>query len=607
MQGNKPVAYASKSLTQTERAYAQIEKELLAIVFACRKFHHMLYGRKNVLVETDHMPLVSIIGKPLGQVPMRLQKMLLKLQQYDIVLVGKSGKEIPIADALSRAPLTDCYYPGLVDEMCDYQVCVTEISSFHAFSSPKQVELRQATRNDPELQKLCKAVLNGWPENRCDVEGVLKPYWDFRDEISVYDGILFKGQRVIIPKCMQSHILKLIHSSHQGMIKSKRLARDVIFWTGMTKQIEDVVSKCSTCLEYKNKQQKEPMMSTETPVLPWQSVSCDLFQFENEMYLATIDHYSGYLEISELKENQTAETVIERLKCIFATHGIPKVLYSDPGSQFTSIEFHDFASTWGFEIVNFSAKNPQANGMAEKAVQIAKNLIKKTKKDNSDLQLALLDYRNTPRDTILGSPVQRCMSRRTKTRLPTCDMLLKPEIIQPEKVSNRLQECKTKNKGYYDRHAKPLSELRLGDTVRYRTNKTWTPAELVSVADRPRSYNLRTPSGKIINRNRRNILKTAESGIYQPARLQYQMRNDDDNDLVRLPQGRQDPVNRNVGQDVIDVHVPDAVVEPEPPTVNVNVERVPRVPAIIPAGKANVTTRSGRISKAPSTLKDFVK
>ena len=85
LQGGQSVAYSSKTLTTTERAYAQIEKELLAIVFGCRKFHHLLYGRNDITVETDHLPLVRIIDKPLGQVPMRLQKMLPNLQLYTAV------------------------------------------------------------------------------------------------------------------------------------------------------------------------------------------------------------------------------------------------------------------------------------------------------------------------------------------------------------------------------------------------------------------------------------------------------------------------------------------------------------------------------------------
>ena len=103
LQGGRPVAYASRTLTDTEQAYAQIEKEMLAIVFACSKFHKLLFGRKDATLETDHLPLLRIFEKTLHLVPMRLQKMLLKVQPYTFKLVGKPGKEMYIADTLSRA------------------------------------------------------------------------------------------------------------------------------------------------------------------------------------------------------------------------------------------------------------------------------------------------------------------------------------------------------------------------------------------------------------------------------------------------------------------------------------------------------------------------
>ena len=92
-------------MTDTEQRYAQIEKELLAVVFACTKFHDYIYG-KDIIVETDHQPLVTIVKKPLLSAPARLQRMLLRLQKYNITLVYKKGKELFIADTLSRAPLT---------------------------------------------------------------------------------------------------------------------------------------------------------------------------------------------------------------------------------------------------------------------------------------------------------------------------------------------------------------------------------------------------------------------------------------------------------------------------------------------------------------------
>ena len=102
IQEEKPVAYASRALTETEIRYSQIEKELPAITFACRKFHDYIYG-KEITIETDHQPLITIMKKPLHSAPMRLQKMKLQLQRYNFKLIYKAGKELHIADALSRA------------------------------------------------------------------------------------------------------------------------------------------------------------------------------------------------------------------------------------------------------------------------------------------------------------------------------------------------------------------------------------------------------------------------------------------------------------------------------------------------------------------------
>ncbi len=101
LQENLPVAYASKALTQTETRYAQIEKEALAIVFACKKFHQYIFGKK-CLVESDHKPLEVIFKKSFDQCPLRIQRMKLATQKYDIEVKYKPGKELFLADALSR-------------------------------------------------------------------------------------------------------------------------------------------------------------------------------------------------------------------------------------------------------------------------------------------------------------------------------------------------------------------------------------------------------------------------------------------------------------------------------------------------------------------------
>ena len=145
LQNEKPVAYASRALTETERRYAQIEKELLAITFACRKFRDYIYG-KQVTIETDHEPLITIMKKPLHSAPMRLQKMKLQLQRYTFNLIYKAGKELHIADTLSRA-----YIPRDEEEEEEEEFEVLELT---CISKKRAEQIQEAMQESEELQQL---------------------------------------------------------------------------------------------------------------------------------------------------------------------------------------------------------------------------------------------------------------------------------------------------------------------------------------------------------------------------------------------------------------------------------------------------------------------
>ena len=179
LQEGRPIAYASRSLTQTEQNYAQIEKELYAIVFACEKFHQYIYG-KRVHVQSDHKPLESILKKPLVVAPARLQRMMLRLQKYDVHIAYKPGKEIPVADALSRKPLAQ--------RSDDLQECIemqvhTVIRSLPV-SDEKLRKIKSSTQDHEVLCKLQNTILQGWPAEREQCSPLVLPYWNIRDELS---------------------------------------------------------------------------------------------------------------------------------------------------------------------------------------------------------------------------------------------------------------------------------------------------------------------------------------------------------------------------------------------------------------------------------------
>ena len=179
--------------------YAQIEKETLAIVFGCVKFHQYIFG-KIITVQTDHKTLESIMKKSLYLAPVRLQKMLMKLQRYDLKVKYTKGTELCVADTLSRAHL-----PKTSDDF-DEELEVSIVS-----------QIRRETDKDDILKILKSVILEGWSENRSQLHTKVQDFWNYRDELSVYDDIIYKGERIVIPSSMRSEMLDRIHESHLGI------------------------------------------------------------------------------------------------------------------------------------------------------------------------------------------------------------------------------------------------------------------------------------------------------------------------------------------------------------------------------------------------------
>ena len=260
LQDGRPLAYASRALTSAERNYAQIEKELLAIVFATERFHQYTYGR-SVIVESDHKPLEAILAKPLVSAPKRLQKMILRLQRYDLDVRYKKGRELYIADTLSR------HYPKLTEatqdlgehvllarstfeEGLEVEQDIQEIN--HLLVNEHEAEMfRVETENDEVLQAVKAVVPSGWPADKRELPLTVALYYDVRDELVIQGGLLFRGDRLVIPKTLRKRMLHTLHSSHQGIESTLRRARETIYWPNMKSDIKDFTSKCETCATHK--------------------------------------------------------------------------------------------------------------------------------------------------------------------------------------------------------------------------------------------------------------------------------------------------------------------------------------------------------------------
>ena len=284
MQEDSPIAFASKSLTDMESRYANIERELLAVVYGCERFHTYLYG-KPFTAQSDHKLLEMIQFKNLHAAPPRLQRMLLRLQNYDVIIKYQPGKTLLLADGLSRLPGAK--------QSAEIKLDVA-INLVH-FSQERVQELRDKTTRDPILAPLRDLIISGWPDTFKQVTKPLRPYWSYRDELSIEDGIILKGsEQVLIPAAMQEYILDALHAGHQGRDKCQLRAKRSVFWNGINDDIAKCVAKCPICQEEASSQRKEPLVQKDIPPRAWHTISADFFDLMGKEYLLVADHFSKF-------------------------------------------------------------------------------------------------------------------------------------------------------------------------------------------------------------------------------------------------------------------------------------------------------------------------
>ena len=496
LQDDRPIAYSSRALNKTEQNYAQIEKELLAIVFSVEKWHQYTFGRP-VKIQSDHKPLEAIFQKPLSSAPRRLQGMMLRIQGYDLHIVYKKGKEMTLADTLSRAYI---YRPS------EQQDIETINSLDFILIRPERLEkLKAATAQDENLQTLKAIIMSGWPDDKTTLPAEITPYFSFRDELSVQDGLIIKGDRVVIPWNMRAEIKKLLHSTHSGIDACLRRARECVYWPGMTSDITQIVAGCEICQKFQASNQPETLEPHDLPTRQWEKIGVDLFELEGKDYLIIVDYLSNFWEIDRLRDT-TATTVIKTMKTHIARYGIPSTVVSDKGPQFTSSQFERFAVDYDFEHNTSDPYHHQSNGKVESAVKTAKNILKKNK--DGDQFLALLNYRNTPSQNSNTSPAQKFFNRRTRTLLPSLPSLLKPKITLESDIK-KLRKGQVTMKHHFDKKAKDLIPLSEGDSVVMKPMrlglKEWKKGTVVRGAGR--SYDIEGSDGSVLRRNRVHLKK----------------------------------------------------------------------------------------------------
>ena len=172
----------------------------------------------------------TIFGKPLASAPRRLQKMFMRLQHYDIDIQYKKGSEMYLADMLSRHFSVDEAHliRSALEEEIDGMPLIEEINQMIA-SEEKMLRLKNETDKDEALQMVKAIIQNRWPETKHSLPATVTPYFHIRDELVVQDGLILRGDRVIIPKALRKEMIEDLHTAHQGIESSLRRARESIF------------------------------------------------------------------------------------------------------------------------------------------------------------------------------------------------------------------------------------------------------------------------------------------------------------------------------------------------------------------------------------------
>lgn len=520
LQEKRPIAFASRNLSDAECRYAQIEKELLSIVFGTKRFHNIVYGYK-IYVENDHKPLEPSFQKNISQIMSnRLQRLLLKLLPYDLEVKYIPGKNMYLADLLSRNFLN-----GKPEDFIPLNEVVHCIETNFELSTPKFLELQKATCSDPMLERVKQMHLQDW--NSCNDEA-LKPFYKIRHEIAMNNDIIYFKNRLIIPTELKTVYLKLLHGdSHLGISKTIEKAKLIVYWPTYIKDIENYIKACPTCSKFLPKNVKEPLISHTIPNLPFHKVGSDIAEFAGKSFLILTDYYSKWLEVRPMR-NKTSLEVIRLFKEIFKIHGIPALVIAD-NQPFGSFELSQFAKQFNFKIQTSSPKYPQSNGMAENGVKRAKMLLRKVTESKGDLDLAILEYNNSPIPALGASPAQLLMNRVLRTNVPVSQKVLVPQIIN---VSEKMREHQRKTESHYNQSSKPKQEFLENEKIFIREqDDRWYPGRIIKKLEAPRSYLVSKEDGGTIVRNSKFLRKN-----YCNSRTE----NDVNPYLFYLPQGNTD-------------------------------------------------------------------
>ena len=361
------VQYASRSLSSAESRYSQIELEMLAVDFGCKKYHMYLYGIPFTIV-TDHKPLEFILNNPRHQTSLRLQRIMVRMLDYDFKVRYRPGKD-NISDYASRhpVPLTECEKRELKTAK-EVKLYVNFIVENDIPAAVKKADMEEYTKKDQQLQALITYIERGSIDKK-DIN--VKSYKDMFTELTTVNGLVMRAERIVVPEGLRGTMVKIAHEGHQGIVRTKQLLRAHVWFPGMDAKVEEYVKKCIACQATTPEHKREPLQMTPLPNGPWKKVSVDFGTIGNRTALVFWDQYTR-TPVVEFVPSTSAEGVIPQFERTFTTFGVPEEVKSDNGPPFNGFKFSEYASKQGFRHRKVTPCWPEANGDVERFMRTMK-------------------------------------------------------------------------------------------------------------------------------------------------------------------------------------------------------------------------------------------
>ena len=527
------LVFAGSRFTKgAEERYSPTEGEALAVAWSLEHARFFVLGCSNLIVSTDHKPLEGILkDRTLASINNpRILSLKERTLPYQFKVCYNPGKWHRGPDAMSRNPSQSVSAIFHVTDEEEQEETILSIGEKVNPILTTVAELTDAAKEDKEYQSLLNLVKKGFPRTKEEIPSALKHFWGVKDRLGIEGNLVTLETRIVIPKSLRSKVLTSLHSAHQGVDSMTRRAEKNIYWPGMTADIRNKRYSCLTCNESAPSLPKEPYCPSPPPDYPFQHLVMDFFQKGHHHYLTIADCFTSWFTVYHMNPQPTSSKLIEALRNIGLSYGLPEIVCSDGGPQFTSAEFQDFLKICDIRHRRSSAYYPQSNGRAELAVKTAKRLLENNTAPNGSLNTtqflrAMMQYRNTPIKELGLSPAQLLFHRQLRDAIPTHPKLLRPHkqwVISAKEREQALAEKNQQLAASYNQHAKTLPYIAPGSKVLIQEKGKWYKSGTVIKSLPFRQYEIKKDgSGFITVRNRRFLKKIetlpSRSGFPMPS------------------------------------------------------------------------------------------